>query len=368
MRAFILSLLCFGLLTPTAIAQCGPEGCYIPPRASVVTKEKVKSKTITRGPNRAWRYEHAIGYRASVVRVEANETINVWSKGSGVLVKWGSRVVVLTASHVIRNAKRNIYVLFHTGQRVKVKKVLKYDSTWDCAVLDVDVPAGINPAQVAYDSSVYFNKDTRLETAGYGPNNKLAINEGMFMGYMTTSGTVESGPDDWMLVSGYVREGDSGGPVFDNQGRVVGILWGKGKDKPEIICIQPGRIHAILNEILAEELAYIFAQRPTPPQAPLVRVPKGSAEEARAGDRDAMLPWRKDTEAQQDSQDRKINAIIDILDRQARQQPPSRQPDVSVDVAIDKPEPPKESRPFLWLWALVGLGAATFIFYAVQKN
>jgi hypothetical protein len=65
----------------------------------------------------------------------------------------------------------------------------------------------------------------------------------MFKGYRRDS-MKGDGRDDWMVITGYARGGDSGGPVFNQRGLVVGVLW--GTDGQEVVCVQPGRLHLVL--------------------------------------------------------------------------------------------------------------------------
>ena len=52
------------------------------------------------------------------------------SIGSGTLVKWGGKVVVLTARHVVGDAKK-IVVELH-DKRTHRAKVVAVDAVWDC--------------------------------------------------------------------------------------------------------------------------------------------------------------------------------------------------------------------------------------------
>lgn len=98
-------------------------------------------------PRPAWRYEHPIGHRAAVVRIYCQDTARTRSIGSGVLVRWGKRIVVLTARHVVQDAKKVIIEL-HT-KRTHYARVLKVDVVWDCAVLElVGQPESVEPVDV----------------------------------------------------------------------------------------------------------------------------------------------------------------------------------------------------------------------------
>jgi hypothetical protein len=55
---------------------------------------------------------------------------------------------------------------------------------------------------------------------------------------------------DWFDISGPARQGDSGGPVFDAKGQVVGILW--GTDDRSVTAAQGGYLHKVLAESLGK--------------------------------------------------------------------------------------------------------------------
>lgn len=265
MRRILLIPIVLCLSAGSALAQCGPRGCPLPPAENNPPTSSLQST-----PTRVWRYERAVGHRAAVVRITCRDG-GAWSKGSGVLVRWGKRIVVLTARHVVKDAK-TIYVEFHNRRRCKAK-VLKADARWDCAVLDIGAPPeGIAPAEMAFGADAAFKIGDRLESCGYGHDGKLACNSGLFGGYRR-SAAAPNGPDDWMIVSGLARQGDSGGPVFDRNGRVAGILW--GTDGREVVCVQPGRIHALLDKAVAENI--VVADQVVLGKPPL-------------------LPWRGDAE------------------------------------------------------------------------
>ena len=245
-------------------------------------------------PHAAWRYERPVGYRAAVVRIYCQDDGRTRSIGSGVLVRWGKRILVLTARHVVQDA-RKIIVELHT-KRTHYARVLKSDVVWDCAVLElIGQPEGVEPAEVELGDTAMQREGNRLESCGYGPDGRLACNSGLFQGYKR-SAQAQNGPDDWMEISGHARGGDSGGPIFNENGRVVGVLW--GTDGQRVVGVQAGRVHRVLDEAVPEQVEQkslvqlaAFQRRPTPPLpdtshsvqplAPLVPVPAMQGDAAR---------------------------------------------------------------------------------------
>jgi thioredoxin 1 len=236
------------------------------------TKER-KPADKTRAPNQpspAWRYESPTGCRAAVVRIYCQDNVRSTSIGSGVVVKWGERILVLTARHVVQDAVKysgKIVVEFFTGKKQQVH-VLKADATWDCAILELEGKAdGIPAVEVELGDAAMQKPGDRLESCGYGPDGKLACNSGLFLGYKR-SGETPNGPDDWMAISGHARGGDSGGPIFNKAGHVVGVLW--GTNGSEVIGVQAGRIHVLLDAAVPEPYVQrqFLVRQPTAPKQP----------------------------------------------------------------------------------------------------
>jgi len=306
--------------------------------SGVVTAERLKvrmrkpAEKIDKQNQPAWRYERPVGYRAAVVRVFCQDDVRTRSIGSGTLVKWGGKLFVLTARHVVQDAKQ-IVVEFFYGKKSKAH-VLKVDATWDCAALQLDaIPDDVEPAEIELGQDAIQREGDRLESCGYGPDGRLACNTGLFIGYRRSTAAT-GGPDDWMVISGHARGGDSGGGVFHRRGRLVGVLW--GTDGCEVVCVQAGRIHVVLNDSLryfrqqaaGQPLAPLVPvslspsdRRPTPPMNSAGCCPVRSAdcqpgpvpyEPSRNIDRTPALPWRADSQQRDQTLERQINGLIEL--------------------------------------------------------
>lgn len=312
-----------------------------------------------------------------MVRVYCHDSANSRSIGSGVLVRWGKRVVVLTARHVVRDAKK-ILILFHTKKSVSAR-VLVVDATWDCAVLELDErPEGIEPAEVELGEPAMFRPGDRLESCGYGPDGQLAVNSGLFRGYRRSTAAM-NGPDDWMVLSGYARQGDSGGPIFNSAGRVVGVLW--GTDGSEVVGVQAGRLHVLLDEAVAKiyEQKQLVERRPTPPKAgalvPVQPLPSAPGPEpydtARVAGKPPLLPWRDESQRRDQSQRAAIEGLIE-LERLRQAGQAARPPAVETPPAVAAPQTtPQEKSPSPLLAGLCVLGGVALgfvIYFANEKG
>jgi hypothetical protein len=260
--------------------------------------------------------------------------------------------------------------------------VLKTDAIWDCAVLElIGQPEGVEPAEVELGEKAMQQEGSRLESCGYGPDGQLACNSGLFLSYKRSTQT-QNGPDDWMEISGHARQGDSGGPIFNEQGRLVGVLW--GTDGEHVVGVQAGRIHQLLDAAVPEQatqqvfhLVSDIERHPTPampgpepyvqPLAPLVAVPQvrvdvAQPESARQIFGRKPIPQPPQVVVQSDPEvrhalgniDAKVGALIE--DRQAREQT------AAAETKDQEPSP-----LLAGLCILAAVVAGVVIYFATQK-
>lgn len=327
-------------------------------------------------PRPAWRYERPAKHRAAVVRIYCQDDVRTRSIGSGVLVRWEKRIVVLTARHVVQDAKK-IVVQFHTKQACNAR-VLKVDAVWDCAVLElIGRPDGVEAATMEIGDAAMQSEGNRLESCGYGPDGKLACNSGLFVSYKRSS-EAKNGPDDWMEISGHARSGDSGGPIFNEQGHVVGVLW--GTDGEHVVGVQAGRVHKLLDEAVPAEVEQkallslsVFERKPTPPLpgpapeiepiAPLAPVPPMHMDAARQDSARQIfgrkpIPQPPQVIVQPDPEVRQALGDIDakvgtLVDQRQRQQQ-----------SVEKPKPEEPSPLLAGLCILAAVIVGFVIYFA----
>jgi serine protease Do len=137
------------------------------------------------------------------------------SLGSGFVVD--SSGIVITNNHVVGDANE-IVVIFTDGRKLKAKVIGK-DSKVDVAVLKVE-------------------SDKPLKTVKFGDSDKMRVGDGVMavgnpfgLGETVTAGiisarnrNIDSGPyDDFLQTDASINKGNSGGPLFNLQGEVIGI-------------------------------------------------------------------------------------------------------------------------------------------------
>src|ERR1700684_360560 len=137
------------------------------------------------------------------------------SLGSGFVIDPSG--IVITNNHVVGDAN-DIVVIFTDGRKLKAKVIGK-DPKVDVAVLKVE-------------------SDKPLKTVKFGDSDKMRVGDGVMavgnpfgLGETVTAGiisarnrNIDSGPyDDFLQTDASINKGNSGGPLFNLQGEVIGI-------------------------------------------------------------------------------------------------------------------------------------------------
>jgi len=177
----------------------------------------------------------------AVVRVMSAGLAGSRCYGSGTLIqKDAARGLVLTCAHLFRGQGQGIAVTFPDGQSLDAALVA-IDHDWDLAVLRIAAPQA-DPVAIAADAP---QPGQALTSCGYGPDGRYWCNQGQALGYARTASTPTH---ETLALTGMAREGDSGGPVFNQQGELVAVLWGTdGRTVEGTYC---GRIRKFLAQLL----------------------------------------------------------------------------------------------------------------------
>lgn len=155
----------------------------------------------------------------AVARIVAPERGAV-SYGSGTLVDVRDQYgLVVTNWHVVRDATGTIEVVFPDGFR-SLAQALKVDPHWDLAALVIWRPQ-VEPVPIA---AVAPQPGDRLTIAGYGKGSYRAAS-GRCTQYVAPA---LNSPYEMVEVDVQAREGDSGGPIFNERGELAGVLFGAG--------------------------------------------------------------------------------------------------------------------------------------------
>ena len=164
-------------------------------------------------------WSEATGAHPAVVRI-SNLTTGSICYGSGTLIEHdGFGAVVLTCAHLFRGTPGTIRVTFPDGASCEAT-IVGRDITWDLAALAIASPPAARPVPIA---TGHPKSGDPLTSCGYGSDGRYWCNQGRTLGYARTSLTTTY---ETLELSGYARDGDSGGPVFNASGELVAVLWG----------------------------------------------------------------------------------------------------------------------------------------------
>ena len=139
------------------------------------------------------------------------------SLGSGFVID-GEKGLIVTNNHVIEGADE-ITVNFNDGSKLKVDKVVGRDPKTDLALLKVTPKEPLE--------SVKFGSSNTLEVGDW----VLAIGNPFGLGGSVSIGIIsakqrdiQSGPyDDYLQTDAAINKGNSGGPLFNMDGDVIGV-------------------------------------------------------------------------------------------------------------------------------------------------
>jgi serine protease Do len=139
------------------------------------------------------------------------------SLGSGFVVD-AKEGLIVTNNHVIEGADE-IIINFHDGSKLKVDKVLGKDTKTDLALLKVTPRKPL--------TAVPFGPSTAMKVGDW----VMAIGNPFGLGGSVTVGIISakqrdinSGPyDDFLQTDAAINKGNSGGPLFNMDGQVIGV-------------------------------------------------------------------------------------------------------------------------------------------------
>lgn len=140
----------------------------------------------------------------------------VSSLGSGFVIDPSGLIV--TNNHVIEGADE-IVVNFIDGSKLKVTKVLGHDPKTDLALLKVEPEEPL--------TAVSFGDSARLRVGDWvmAIGNPFGLGGSVTVGIVSaTKRDINSGPyDDFIQTDAAINRGNSGGPLFNMDGEVIGV-------------------------------------------------------------------------------------------------------------------------------------------------
>jgi len=140
------------------------------------------------------------------------------SVGSGFVIDASG--IVVTNNHVIEDGN-TVFVVLPDGSEVKVDKVLGRDTKTDIAVLKIAPKPGKPLTAVAFGDSSQMRIGDWVMAVGNPFGFKGTVTAGILSG---RGRDINAGPyDDFLQTDASINSGNSGGPLFNARGEVVGI-------------------------------------------------------------------------------------------------------------------------------------------------
>jgi S1-C subfamily serine protease len=148
------------------------------------------------------------------------EFVSVGGQGSGVLISNNGEI--LTAAHVVQ-ASEQIMVEFPDGQQIRARVVSSFPAA-DLALLRLErKPTAVPPATLGNSDSVDVGDQVFVVGAPLGVTHSLTV------GYVSARRTMNRTfgalvNAELLQTDAAINQGNSGGPMFNLQGEVVGIV------------------------------------------------------------------------------------------------------------------------------------------------
>jgi serine protease Do len=139
------------------------------------------------------------------------------AQGSGFVID-GKEGLIVTNNHVIEGADE-IIINFADGSKLKVEKVLGKDSKTDLALLKVSPKRQL--AQVPFGASGRMKVGDWVMAIG----NPFGLGGSVSVGIISAKQRdINTGPyDDYLQTDAAINKGNSGGPLFNMDGEVIGV-------------------------------------------------------------------------------------------------------------------------------------------------
>jgi VCBS repeat-containing protein len=187
--------------------------------STVSSAESAATAAETNTPSKGLSVEQVVKRESPAVVLIGNETAQGGSLGSGFLID--DKGHVITNAHVVDGATKTT-VTFQDGTEAK-GTILGVDKSTDVAVLKVaKVPTGVRPVPLGNSGGLTVGQSVVAigNPYGYSGTATTGIVSALKRAIQSPSGfTIQNA----IQTDAAINQGNSGGPLFDSDGRVIGI-------------------------------------------------------------------------------------------------------------------------------------------------
>jgi putative serine protease PepD len=201
-------------------------------------------------------------YQRDSSGVVAIQAVTAEGGDSGTGIVLNSKGLILTNDHVIAGAKSLTVAVKGSSSVTRAATVVGQEANSDLALIRIDPSGlGLKPLNLASSSSV------QVGDAVYAIGNPYGLDETLTRGIVSALGREISAPDG-AKISGVIQTdaalnpGNSGGPLLDEQGEVIGVNSQIASDAASVAGSQPGSTgvgFAISSNTVAQAVKTILA-------------------------------------------------------------------------------------------------------------
>lgn len=180
--------------------------------------------------------------------------------GSGVFVTADG--MILSAAHLVRGTQK---VRVVTSQGIKTAKVFQMDEANDVAILKCE--GTFVPSPIVASGGVRLGQ--MVFTLGFPNIGLQGFEPKLTKGEISSMGGIQDDPRQWQI-SAPVQPGNSGGPLFEENGNVVGVVVARLSDRAAIKSSGaiPQNINYAVKSAYVMPLLEPFNSRLFPPRKP----------------------------------------------------------------------------------------------------
>ncbi len=182
-----------------------------------IVEINVKNAVVVRVPGSAFIDKDS----GNLVQVQGLKAAEYNRNGSGVIIDPAG--VIVTNAHTVAEGAR-ITISLMDGTQVQAQP-LKIIQTQDLAFLKIDPPYPLSRVEIAPSSSVNF--DDEVITVGSSPFLRQTLSGGRVTGMAKHGNPYTSAPADLFQLNINIYPGDSGGPLFNKKGQLIGLMVAK---------------------------------------------------------------------------------------------------------------------------------------------